>query len=100
MRLTVAGPYTAYLMSLAPLGTLPRQDVRGETMRPLDEMIALQVETDNNGEGWTDTTTPRTERPVRFYPKGRPAPYPGPTDVCVEQAYGTSFRVSDAIRVF
>lgn len=49
---------------------------------------------------WTDTTTPRTERPVRFYPKGRPAPYPGPTDVCVEQAYGTSFRVSDAIRVF
>lgn len=49
---------------------------------------------------WSDTTTPRTDRPVRFYPKGRPAPYPGPTDVCVEQAYGTSFRVSDAIRVF
>lgn len=49
---------------------------------------------------WSDESTPRTDRPVRFYPKGRPAPYPGPTDVCVEQAYGTSFRVSDAIRVF
>jgi hypothetical protein len=49
---------------------------------------------------WTDAHIPRTERPVRFYPNGRPTPYPGPTDVCVELAYGSTFRMSEPVRVF